>query len=60
MKNKYYCKKCGIVVELDEYDEQFRILTKVFCSRCKGKVMMWKVVKNITKREEKQNGNSRK
>ena len=44
MKNKYYCKKCGIIVELEDFDPQFGELKKVYCSRCGHKTRMWKVV----------------
>ena len=44
MKQKYYCKKCSIVVELEEFDKQFGELKKVFCSNCRGGVRMWKVI----------------
>ena len=46
MKHKYYCKKCGKTIELNDYDPQFGELTKVSCTNCKGGVKMWKVNKN--------------
>jgi len=55
MKSKYYCKKCGIIVELEDYDKQFGKLTKVYCSRCKKNTRMWKIIKTKMKGGQKQN-----
>jgi len=71
MKQKYYCKKCGIIVELEDFDPQFGELKRVFCSNCRNGVRMWKVIpkekhffveddtilnyKNETKRIKKKN-----